>query len=141
MFSGIQNSYLGITILIIVSLGVTLFITKYTYLNKLSEDKKDNLLPILFLTSFVIYGLFFSLITLFKAEPEQIEAIGTDLLQVNIGFALVILGCGLAIFFTTTTDQFKQEKTSKILIGISGVLAIIGFLLILNTGLIYQKFV
>jgi len=139
MFSVIQNSYIGITILIIVSLGVTLFITKYSYLNKLSDDRKENFLPILFLASFAIYGLFFSLVTLFKAEPERIETIGNDLLQVNIGFTLVILGCGLAIFFSTTEYQFKQDYTPKILIGLSGVLAIIGFILIISTGLVYHK--
>jgi len=139
MFSVIQNTYLGIVILIIVSLGVTLFITKYSYLDKLAEDKRENLLPILFLASFAIYGLFFSLVTLFKAEPERIEGIGTDLLQMNIGFTLIILGCGLAIFFTTTEYQFKQDYTSKLLIGLSGVLAIIGFILIISTGLVYHK--
>jgi len=139
MFSGIQSTYLGIVILIIVSLGVTLFITKYSYLDKLAEDKRENLLPILFLASFTIYGLFFSLATLFKAEPERIEAIGNDLLQVNIGFTLIILGCGLAIFFSTTEYQFKQDYTPKILIGLSGGLAIIGFILIISTGLVYHK--
>ncbi len=139
MFSGIQSPYLGIVILIIVSLGVTLFITKYSYLDKLAEDKKENWLPILFLASFVIYGLFFSLVTLFKAEPEQIETISNDFFQVNIGFTLIILGCGLAIFFTTTEYQFKQDYTSKLLIGLSGVLAIIGFILIISTGLVYHK--
>jgi len=139
MFSGIQNPYLGIVILIIVSLGVTLFITKYAYLDKLAEDKKENLLPILFLASFTIYGLFFSLIALFKAEPGQIEKIGNDIFQVNIGFTLVILGCGLAIFFSTTEYQFKQDYTFKLLIGLSGVLAIIGLILIVSTGSVYQK--
>jgi len=139
MFSGIQSPYLGIVILIIVSIGVTLFITKYSYLDKLAEDKRENLLPILFLALFAIYGLFFSLISLFKAEPGKIETIGNDIFQVDVGFALVILGCGLAIFFATTEYQFKQDTTSKILIAISGLLVLIGFLLILTTGTVYQK--
>ncbi|WP_287587431.1 hypothetical protein [Candidatus Borrarchaeum sp.] len=139
MFSGIQSPYLGIIILIIVSLGVTLFLTKYSYLDKLAKDKKENWLPVLFLASFIIYGLFFSLVTLFRAEPEQIATISNDIFQVNIGFTLIILGCGLAIFFTTTEYQFKQDYTSKLLIGLSGVLAIIGFILIISTGLVYHK--
>ena len=140
MFSGIQSPYLGIVILIIVSIGVTLFITKYSYLDKLTEDKRENLLPILFLALFAIYGLFFSLISLFKAEPGNIETIGNDIFQVDVGFALVIVGCGLAIFFATTDYKFKQDYTSKVLICASGVLALIGFILILNTGLIYSEF-
>ncbi|MCK5588553.1 MAG: hypothetical protein KAI34_07515 [Candidatus Lokiarchaeota archaeon] len=134
-----QLYYLGILILIAVSLGVTLFVTKYSHLNELSEDKKENLLPILFLASFAIYGLFFSLLSLFKADPENIESIGYDIFQIDIGFALVILGCGLAVFFTTTQYRFKQDTTSKILIGVSGVLVLIGFILILTTGTVYQK--
>jgi len=140
MFSRIQSPYIGIVILIVVSLGVTLFITKYSYLNKLSEARRENLLPILFLALFAIYGLFFSLISLFKVEPGKVDTIGNEIFQVDVGFALVILGCGLAIFFATTEYQFKQDYTSKILICASGVLALIGFILILNTGLIYSEF-
>jgi hypothetical protein len=139
MFSGIQSAYLGITVLIIVSLGVTLFTTKYSYLDKLAKDKKEILLPVLFLALFAIYGLFFSLVSLFKAEPENIESVGNSIFQVDIGFALIILSCGLAIFFATTDYQFRQDYTSKMLLVACGVLAFIGFLLILTTGSVYQK--
>jgi hypothetical protein len=134
-----QLYFLGILILIVVSLGVTLFVTKYSYLNRLSEDKRENLLPILFLASFTIYGLFFSLVSLFKADPENIDTIGYDIFQIDIGFSLIILGCGLSIYFAATQYKFKQDTTSKMLIALSGLIVLIGFLLILTTGTVYQK--
>lgn len=139
MLSEIQSLYLGIVILIVVSLGVTLFILKNSYLYELSGDKRKNLLPILFLASFAIYGLFFSIDSLFKAEPKNIESIGYDIFQVDIGLALIILGCGLAIFFASNETIFKQDDISKILICVSGILAIIGLIIILSTGIVYHK--